>query len=546
MGKTMKEKTSLKSKIKHFTGMLPKWNTPSKGMSLNLKEWLMYIIGCTGSYATIVIVSFVTLQQGLYIAAACNINVDHVALIGVISSVFTIITTPLISWLLDNTNTKLGKFRPYLLFLPIPMTACFFAIGQVIKIDNYATMIVVFAVLSNILNFFVRIYNAAYTSIPQVISPNPEERTQLMSIGLMLSSFGPTLVNIIFPFLANALYSTNGNKSNGVNQIGAYEWLLPFLALAFMLIGICLSLGVKERTVVAKKFKQKQSFIAGCRKTFSNKYFWILNVSNFLGIMKMIITTLLLWYIIYDIAPALTSQGLSTLAKSAQSVIQTVIGAACVPGMLLAPFVIKKVGKKKLLLTVNFGMAAAAIPMLFINNAWVHIVCIFILNMFNGFQIVALPACQAEMNDFQQFKTGDRIEGFLNQFSGMFFTAVSLGTAFIAPAVYKSFGYINDTQVLYDHETLFNITRTMAGIGLASAILSAIPFFFWNMTENKHKQIMEVLKVRASYDDGDIDKETALSLEKDILEGNVSAFEDYTNKNSQDTSTDNTTSEIQL
>lgn len=502
----MGKKSENSGRIKRFINALPKWNTPPAGMSLTLKEWLMYIVGCTGSYATIVIVNFVTLQQGLYVAAACKINVDHVALISVISSVFTIVTTPLISWILDNTNTPIGKFRPYLLFLPLPMTICFFAIGQVIKINDYATMLVVLAILINVLNFFVRIYNAAYTSIPQVISPNTEERTQLMSIGLMLSSCGPTLVNILFPVLANALYSTDANRSDGVNRAGAYEWLLPVLALGFMLVGIFLALGVKERTVVAKSFKQRQSFVAGCKKTFSNKYFWILNVSNFLGIMKMTMTTLLLWYVIYDVAPSLTAQGLGALATSAQSVIQTVIGGACVPGMLLTPLVIKKIGKKKLLLIVNFGMAASAIPMLCIDNAWVHIACIFVLNVFNGFQIVALPACQSEMNDYQQYKTGDRIEGFLNQFSAMFYTALSLGTAFIAPAVYKSFGFVDNTEVLYEHTTLFNITRTMAAISLVSAVLSAIPFFFWNMTERKHKSIMEILKIRARFADGDVDK----------------------------------------
>lgn len=522
----MKENAS-KGRIKKFIASLPKWNEPPQGMSLTLKEWVMYIVGCTGSYATIVIVTFLTLQQGLYIAAACRINVDHVALIGVVSSLFTIVTTPLISWILDNTNTKMGKFRPYLLFLPLPMTACFFAIGQVIKIDDYTVMLVVFAVLSNVLNFFVRIYNAAYTSIPQVISPSTEERTQLMSIGLMLSSCGPTLVNILFPVLANALYSTDANGSDGVNQIGAYEWLLPALALGFMLVGIFLAVGVKERTVVAKNFKQRQSFLQGCKKTFSNKFFWILNTSNFLGIMKMTMTTLLLWYVIYDIAPALTAQGLGALAATAQSAIQTIIGAACVPGMLLTPLVIKKIGKKKLLLIINFGMAASAVPMLFVKNAWVHVVCIFLLNTFNGFQIVALPACQAEMNDYQQFKTGDRIEGFLNQFSAMFYTAVSLGTAFIAPAVYKAFGYVDNTDVLYVHDTLFDITGTMAGIGLASAVLSAIPFFFWDMTENKHNGIMEILKVRARLSDGDMDKETATSLETAILDGDVSAYQSY-------------------
>ena len=47
-----------------------------------------------------------------------------------------------------------------------------------------------------------------------------------------------------------------------------------------------------------------------------------------------------------------------------------------------------------------------------------------------------------------------------------------MGPAFIAPAVYKHSGYIENTDVLYNHEVLFGITRTMAAIGLAGAALS--------------------------------------------------------------------------
>lgn len=531
--------SSHNSKLKNFISKLPKWNSPCKGMELSLKEWLMYIIGCMGCYAIVTIIPFVGLQQGLYIAAACNVNVDHVAIIGMVSSLFTIITTPLISWLIDNTNTRIGKFRPYILFMPIPITICLFAIGQVIKIQNYELMLVVYTIINNLLNFFVRLYSASYTTIPQVISPNMEERTQIMSIGLMLSSAGPTLVNILFPFLANALYATDKNGSNGVNQAGSFVWLLPCIAIVFMLLGICLALGVKERTVIAKDFRQRQTFLQGCKKTFQNKYFWILNISQLFSTLKMTMTTLLLWYIIYDVAPTLTANGYETIAKGAQSVIQTLIGGACVPGMLFAPALIKKIGKRKLLLIINFGIAAASLPMVFIANAWVHIVCIFILNMFNGFQIVALPACQAEINDFQQYKTGDRIEGFLSQFGSIFLTAVAMGTAFIAPAVYKSFGYVEDTEVLYQHEVLFGITRTMAGIGLASAVLSAIPYFFWDMTEKKHKGIMEILKVRAKHSDGELNEEEAVKLENEIMQGNLFAFEEYC-ENSKEESDDKT------
>lgn len=531
----MGKKVALKVRLKTLAGKLPRWNKPAPGMELTLKEWLMFIIGGMGCMGATGLMGYVTLQQGAYISAACNIHVDHVALIGVLTSVVTIITTPFVSWLIDNTRTRMGKFRPYLLILPIPMILCFFAIGQVVKIQNYTALVIVFAILFNILNFFNRLYSVAFAGIPQVISPSMAERTQLMSIGTFFTSLGPTISGFLYPVLANKLYSTAGSDSNGVNQIGAYEWVLPLMVAIFMVIGVILALGVKERTVVAKNFKQRQSFIQGCKKTVQNKYFWILNISNVFGVMKLTMSSLVLWYVIYDIAPALTAGGHGDVAVVAQSIITMIIGDATVPGMLFAPLVINKIGKKKLILITNFGMAAAAIPMLFIANPWVHLVCIYLMTFCNGFQIVTAPACQAEINDYQQFKTGDRIEGFLNQFGTIFLTAVSIGTAFIAPAVYKSFGYVDNAQVLYDKDILFGITRAMAGVSMASAFLCAIPYFFWDMTEKKHRSIMEVLKIRAKLADGDIDEETARDYEERALNGETGFFTEEAESSVQNT-----------
>lgn len=278
----------LVAKWRQLRSVLPQWNRPPAGKQLDLKEWIMFILGSIGCYGATTMTPFVTLTQGIYVAAACSINVDHVALIGVISSIIAIVTTPLISWLLDNTNTRWGKFRPYLLFFPIPLVACFFAFGQIVQIQNYTTLVVLYAVVYNIFNFFVRIYTAAYNGIPQVISPSMQERTQLMSIGLMFSSLGPTIVGFLYPMLANILYET-GEGGNGVNQIGTYVWLLPVFAAAFMLVGVALALGVKERMVVPKNFKQRQSFLEGCRKSIRNKYFLILNSSAVLGSLKFTI-----------------------------------------------------------------------------------------------------------------------------------------------------------------------------------------------------------------------------------------------------------------
>ena len=505
----------LAAKWRQLRSILPEWNRPPAGKQLDLKEWIMFILGSIGCYGATTLTPFVTLTQGIYVAAACSINVDHVALIGVISSIIAIVTTPLISWLLDNTNTRWGKFRPYLLFFPIPLVACFFAFGQIVRIQNYTMLVVLYAVVYNIFNFFVRIYTAAYNGIPQVISPSMQERTQLMSIGLMFSSLGPTIVGFLYPMLANILYET-GEGGNGVNQIGTYVWLLPVFAAAFLLVGVALALGVKERMVVPKNFKQRQSFLEGCRKSISNKYFLILNSSAVLGSLKFTIVPLQFWYIIYSIAPQLTAAGYASAASVAQSLIVTVIGGANVPGMLFSPLLIKKIGTKNLMLLSYLVMAIAMVPMLLFANAWVHIACIFLINVGNGFLIVLNPACQAQINDYQQFKTGDRIEGFLSQLGTGLLTAVGMGTAFIAPAIYKSFGYIDSTSVLYQHETLFGIARAIAGLSLGSLVLGAIPFFFWDLTERKHNKMMEILAVRARLADGEIDEEEAAVQEREM------------------------------
>lgn len=524
---------AIADKLKLLKEKLPTWDTPAPNMCMTLKEWVMYLIGGFGGLGATVLMTYVTVTQGVYVAAACNINVDHVAIIGIASSIFTIATTPLVSWLIDNTRTRIGKFRPYLLILPLPMTACFFAIGQIVKIDDYLTLIILFTVIFNILSLLNRLYTIAFNSIPQVISPNMNERMQLMSIGTFAISLGPTLANFIYPVIANRLYSSEGSMSDGVHSIGAYEWALPLTAAIFMLLGVFLALGVKERIVVPSAFRQKQTFIEGCRKTVKNKYFWILNISNLLGIMKLTANGLALWYVAYDIAPDLTARGLGDLASVTHSLVTLVLGTASVPGMLLAPLVINKIGKKKLILISNFGIAAASIPMLFIPNSWVHIVCVYMLTLANSFQIVTGPACQAEINDFQQYETGDRIEGFLGQFGTIFLTAASMGTAFIGPAIQKSFGYIDDASVLYDNAVLFGITSRIAAVGLVSAVLAAIPYFFWDMTEAKHKSIMEVLKIRAATADGKIPEDLSASLEERAMQGETGLADPYLTENDE-------------
>ncbi len=522
------------SKIKNLKiwESIPKWNTPVSGKSLTLKEWLMYIVGGSGAMGAAVFLSYLTLTHGVYIASALSINVDHITIIAVVTSIVAIVTTPMISMLIDNTNTRFGKFRPYLIAMPIPIVICFVALGQIANISNYTVMIVLYTIVFNIANTLNRIYTIAFTSLVYVLSPSTEERTQLMSIGTFFTSLGPTIVGFLYPTLSNILFK-KGNIA-GIDTLPSAQILVPILGGIFFALGLVMAFSIKERTIVNKEFKQKQKFTQGVKKTFENKYFWIQNTSGLLGIIKGFVSaTFVIWYINYIIRPELIASGANQVADIMQSIVFTLMGNASVPGMLLAPYFIKKFGKKNIILFTNIGMMVSLLPIVFIHNAWVGLAMIYVFTLFSGFQIVTTPACQAEINDYQQFKTGDRIEGFLTQFGSMFSTIVGIGTAFIAPAVYKSFGYIDDTSVLFNNETVYSIVGTMAIFSAISALLCAIPFFFWDMTENKHKQIMEVLKVRSIHSFNIIDTVVKDKLESDLLGGDIDALNKYLQETDQ-------------
>lgn len=523
-------------KIKSMISRLPKWNTPPKGMYLTLKEWIYYIVGGVGAYGAGAFIQFVTLTAGVYIAAAININVDHIVYIGLVTSVVTIITSPLVSWMIDNTNSKYGKFRPYLIWIPIPMIICYFVLGQVVSITtSYTAMIVAYAIVFNILSFLNRLYTLAFTSLIQVMTPVTEERTNLMSIGTFFTSLGPTLVSMIYPIIANFIYSED--SVSGVNKLGAVKWIVPIMASLFLALGLIVAFGVKERMVIPKEFKNKQKFSQGIVKTFKNKYFWITNISAVFGTFRAVGTSFTLWIIVYIIYPDFIAKGHESAAAFLQTIIVTIISDACVPGMLFAPWLIKKFGKKNLIIFTYAAAAICTAAMVFVPNPYVLLVMIYLVTLFNGLQVVTVPAVQSEIYDYQQYKTGDRLEGFLSQFGTMIVTIAGMILAFVTPAVYKHFGYVDDTQVLYNTDVLFGIIKTMCIIGVVSGILSLIPYLFYDLSEKRHNQLIQILTVRAKCCDGICDSKTAAELERQIESGKenvLSYFSDETDKQGLD------------
>ena len=503
------------------------WNKPPKGRYLSYKEAAAYCVGGMGVVGATVIPTYVTLQAGVYIAAALNIAVDHIVIIGIISNIVNILRAPIYSMLVDNTNTKYGKFRPYLIWMPIPIVVCMFAIGWIPQMltDHYMVMLVVYTIIFQLLQFFMGLYSLAFTTLLQVITPAQGEKEWLMGIGATVYSLGPSLVNMIIPFIGNLLYTytlTTGDKMLGIHTLGPFKWVMPIAMILCLALGYWTAFGTKERTATSKQYKQKVNFKHGIVSTAKNKYFWLFTSSSILCTFKLAGTTFVVWLCSYAIQKSW-----------AQSLFVTIMGSACVPGMVLAPLFIKKLGKKNIIIFTNILCVVLTIPLLFVSmsyNAFTPyfiIIISFIITLANSLQLVAAPAIQTQMYDYQQFQTGERQEGFISQCVASLTMAIGIGLSFVNPAIYKLHGFNDDPTVLTNPDVLYGIIATSAILAIVSGILGTIPMFFWDITEKKHACIIETLKVRALAQDGIVDAETATSLEERLMGGDVEALNEY-------------------
>ena len=93
------------------------WNTPPKeGYYLPNKEFVAYSVGGMGVQAMSIFFQYFTITVGVHLSVVYDFDQMVVNWTGWIIALLSFVRAPLVGGIMDNTNTKWGKYRPYLLF----------------------------------------------------------------------------------------------------------------------------------------------------------------------------------------------------------------------------------------------------------------------------------------------------------------------------------------------------------------------------------------------------------------------------------------------
>lgn len=102
----------------------------------------------------------------------------------------------------------------------------------------------------------------------------------------------------------------------------------------------------------------------------------------------------------------------------------------------------------------------------------------------------------ADIWDYQQYKSGERLDGCSGIF-GLVLSPLTMLMGALIPFVYSRLGFTTDWDILFVDSIRNNIIGVTILISVISSVLSTIPFFFYDLTDEKHKMIVEELKRRA-------------------------------------------------
>ncbi len=421
-----------------------------------------------------------------------------------ITRFWDMINDPIMGMIADRTNTRWGKFRPYLLWMAFPygVLACAMFItpewGRNMKIVYaYATYILATMAYTAI--------NIPYSSLMAVMTPDPHERTTLSQYRFFFAFVGMLLITTFtLPlakfFGANPSHSGYSEKLGYSQALGYQMTMGVFGAIAVILLLITF-LTTRERVKPSKE--QKNAFSQDLRDVAKNLPWIILFIASIFWLIHNMIRNGMIAYYFNNV----NGQGnkvLLSLTLGAmkldfdQTTVFLTIGTfGMMAGVFLSTPLKKCFGRKGVI--IFFSLASVVLSGIFY---WLPPKNFILLGTMNFLWAVAagvMPvfffAMFADVADFHEWKFRQRATGLI--ISGIMF-AIKMGVAvggFLGLYLLGKFGY--DKELPITPEVIGGIKLLFSIIPAGFILVCGVVLCLYPIDEKMLGQIEVDLKSRS-------------------------------------------------
>lgn len=442
-----------------------------------------------------------------------------VLLLMLLARVWDAINDPMMGMIVDRTQTKKGKMRPYILYALIPigvMTILMYLSPDLPKKE----LMIYSAIVYVSWGMIYTVGDVSFWGLPNVMTPDSKERSSVISISKIFNSIGSAIPEVLFlvvGLVLSAIVKSNAEEgSTDALELQKTKYLI--MAIVTVGLGIVMYsrgyFGVKERVNIPVRKRQpgepsQLKRIFTCKPLVLVLLMGVLSSGRYMVQAAAVHVARYAFYIGPDLETLNEAERIAAIESSVSSV-KTIFQISAIVGLfgatLFMPKLMQKFDYKKIVITTCLlGFVSSIFTTLigwFTMNLYICIPFILISCIPLGVINTICFAMICDCLDYMELKTGFRdnglgaaCQGFINKIGNAFATSgivVMYMLIGLEPEnMLSSEAVVAATDLAMNQRfAMFTLVTIVPGV---SMLLCAIPMFFYKLSGKKKLEVIEQL-----------------------------------------------------
>lgn len=415
-----------------------------------------------------------------YYTDVFGISAAAVGTLFLISRLWDAVNDPAMGIIADRTNTRHGKFRPYLLWVAVPYGVMGYLMFANPELSENGKLIYACVTYTLMMMLYTAI-NVPYSALMGVMSPSSPQRTSLSSYRFVGAFGGGLLVSMLVRPLVE--YFGVEDEATG------FQFTMAIFAVVSIALFWCTFATTRERVKVGESetanLKNDLVFLVRNRPWVVLCFAAIFTLAS-IALKNAVTVHFFKYYVGDEGAPAFLFLDLTTLFLTS-GMLALIIGVACT-SWLAARF-----DKKHLLIALSAGNALCSLALFFVSaDQFALMMAINILgSLLAGPTAPLVWAMYADVADYGAWRFGRRTTGLVfsaSLFAQKFGLAIGAGLSGI---LLGAFGYVANVEQTESTLTGIRLLFTLIPAGIA--VLNILVLMFYSLSDARVREIEQEL-----------------------------------------------------
>lgn len=425
-----------------------------------------------------------------------GIGLEHAAVLFLITRIWDAVSDPMMGIIADRTNTRWGKYRPYVLWFAVPFAVCgvllfttpdFSQGGKLVW--AYVTYILMMTVYTGI--------NVPYGAMLGVITPSSAEKTVFSSYRMFFAYGGSFIALAAWEPLCSLF-----RNGFGMTAAGGWQWAMIVIAIACAVLFFFCFRMTRERV----KTVSTVSVGSDLSKLLRNGPWWLLiGAALSTNLFNTVRGSTVAFYFA-DLVAADASLSIFGLTFAFFAGLFLAIGELFnMVGVMITVPIVRMLGKKNCFIGVNLMLAMLSILFFYVPlqttvGYWIMLVLQILISVCTGIVSPLVWSMYADVSDYSELKYHTASTGLIFSSASM---AQKFGSAFGGSGalwLLSAFGYVtyeldSGVTVVQTAQALDGLRYLMSYIPAAVAIFGAFILLFYPLTTSRMAEIDSKLRI---------------------------------------------------